>query len=344
LEKRNPMEIIIAEEKDQTIWDDLVKLSPCGTLFHTWKWLKIMERHNFIKNFSGTYHGQLYPLFVKMENKITGLIPIFLYKTPFLTMACSPAFGVENAYLGPILNDKLTLRSHRRQVIFYEFHNAMDNYLKNKLKVNYISIHSSPGLSDPRPYIWSDYTVVPDFTYFINLKAGRDSVWDGFSRTLKQDIKKVEKKGIHVEIGSKKDVEFIYELLKKRGRIPSNKEYILDIFDNFSHDNLIVFIAKYNNEPLSGVITICYKNKIGFWVGTPKFSYDGTNPNTLVYWETMKWAIDNGFENFEIIGASDLSYFMFKSKFNGELVPYYTTKWYSPRVKVVKSIQNLIKT
>jgi hypothetical protein len=338
------MEVKIATETDQNIWDDIVKSSAHGTLFHTWKWLKIMEKHNFSKNISGTYHGQLYPLIVKTGNEIIGLIPIFVYKTPFVKMACSPAFGVENACLGPILNNYLTLRSHRRQVLFYEFHKEVDNFLKNELHVNYISIHTSPGLSDPRPYIWSEYQVVPSFTYFINLKEGEKKVWDGFSRTLKQDINKVIKKGVHVEIGSRKDIEYIYELLEKTDRIHSNKEYILEIFDNFSLHNLNVFIAKQMNEPLSGVITVCYKNTIGFWVGTPKFSYEGTNPNTLVYWETINWAIDNGFENFEIIGASDFSYFMFKSKFNGELVPYYTMKWYSPWLKFVKSFQNLLKS
>lgn len=338
------MQIIIAGEKDQTMWDDLVKSSPDGTLFHTWKWLKIMEKHNFIKNFSGTYHGQLYPLFVRMKNEITGLIPIFLYKTPFVTMACSPAFGVENAYLGPILNYELTLRSHRRQVLFYNFHNAVDNYLKNELKVNYISIHSSPGLSDPRPYLWSDYTVMPSYTYFINLTGGRNGVWDGFSRSLKYDINKVKKNGIHVEIGSKEDVEYIYKLLEKRDRIHSNKEFLFDIFDNFSQQNIKVFIAKNHDEPLTGVIIICYKNKISCWVGAPRCMYNGLSPNDLVLWETMNWGIDNGFENFEIIGASNYSSFMFKSKFNGELVPCYITKWYSPWGKIVKSIQNLVKT
>lgn len=338
------MEIIVASEKDQNIWDELVNSSPNGTLFHTWKWLKIMEKHNFIQNISGTYYGQLYPLIAKMGNEIIGLIPVFIYTMPFIKMACSPPFAVENQCLGPVLNNYLKLRSHRRQVLFYEFHNEIDKYLKNEMNINYISIHSSPGESDPRPYIWSDYQVLPSFTYLIDLKQGSEKIWDGFSRTLKQDINKVKKKGIQIHTGSKKDVDYVYELLKKINRIPANKEYILEIFDNFAPNNLNIFIAKHENEPLSGVITICYKNKVSFWVGTPRFSYDGTTPNTLVYWETINWAIENGYETFEIIGASDLSNFMFKSKFNAELVPYYIMKWYSPWIKFGKTIQNLVKT
>jgi hypothetical protein len=337
------MDITLASDADQKVWDEIVKSSPQGTLFHTWKWLKIMEKHNFTKMASGIHKAQLYPIMVKMENDLIGLMPIFIYNTPFVKMACSPAFGVENAYLGPILNNFLTLRSHRKQVLFYQFHNEVDNYLKTKMNVNYVTIHSSPGLSDPRPYIWSDYQVLPQYTYFIDLKQGKKIIWDNFSRTLKQDINKVKKKGIYVEIGSKKYVENIFGLLKKRNRVFSNIDYILEIFDNFESTNLKVFVAKHENEFLSGVVTISYKNKVSLWIGTPRNSYNGTTPNTLIYWEAINWAIENGYEYFEIIGASDIKYFMFKSKFNAELIPYYILKWYSPWLKFGKTIQQLFK-
>jgi lipid II:glycine glycyltransferase (peptidoglycan interpeptide bridge formation enzyme) len=337
------MELITATEKDRELWDGIVKSSPHGTLFHTWKWLKIMEKHNFIKLISGNYRGQLYPIIVRSGDEIIGLIPIFVYKTPFIKMACSPPFSVENAYLGPILNNYQALRSHNRQVLFYEFHKVVDNYLKHEVGVNYISIHSSPNVSDPRPYVWTDYQVFPQFTYFIELKGGEKNVWDGFSRTLRQDINKVKKRGIRVEIGSKQDVEYIFDLLIKRDHIHANKEFLLEIFDNFAPKNLIVFIVKHENELLGGVITICYKNKVGLWVGMPRISYEGTTPNTLIFWEAINWAIENGFEIFEIIGASELSYFIFKSKFNGELVPYHIMKWYSPLWKFGKTVQQLLK-
>ena len=47
------MEITIASDADQPLWDDIVVNSSEGTLFHTWKWLKIMEKHNSKKSISG---------------------------------------------------------------------------------------------------------------------------------------------------------------------------------------------------------------------------------------------------------------------------------------------------
>ena len=43
------MELKIADETDQQNWDAIVERSPNGTLFHTWKWLKLLEKYSSLK-------------------------------------------------------------------------------------------------------------------------------------------------------------------------------------------------------------------------------------------------------------------------------------------------------
>ena len=64
------MEISIATEADRGQWDEIVASSAEGTLFHTWKWLKIMEKHNVKKQYSRIFKGKLYPLIVWEGNEI----------------------------------------------------------------------------------------------------------------------------------------------------------------------------------------------------------------------------------------------------------------------------------
>jgi hypothetical protein len=347
------MELKIAAETDQMLWDGIVQRSPNGTLFHTWKWLKLMEKYSSMENvgiksllFPNKTSAKLYPLILVEKDHPAGIFPLFFLNNPAVNFCYSPPHSNMGTtpYLGPLFPELDTIKEEKKQVLLVEVQKEVDRFIKKNLKSNYILLNTPPEFEDCRAFKWSGYTVEPRYTYYIDLKLGKKKIWDGLSRTLKQDINKVINKGIRVETGSKKEVEYIYELLKKRNRIDTDKEYILQIFDNFAQENLNVFIARHENELLSGGIIINYKKKVSFWVGTPRFSYEGTTPNTLIYWETINWAIEKGFDTFEIIGADDYSLFPFKRKFNGKIIPYYQMKWMSPSLNLVSSLYQCLKT
>jgi lipid II:glycine glycyltransferase (peptidoglycan interpeptide bridge formation enzyme) len=155
---------------------------------------------------------------------------------------------------------------------------------------------------------------------------------------VRNEVSKATKNGIVVEKGSKSDIELLFKLLDIRNRIHTDVTFLPDIFENFYPDNLNFFIAKKDGIPLTGAINILYKNKICGWVGLPKVSVDGINPNYLLVWECIRWACQNGLEIFENISANELSTFHFKNKFNSEIVPCYRVKWYSPVPHFLKSI------
>ncbi len=334
------MDVSIASDTDQQLWDDIVFSSDEGTFFHTWKWLKIMEKHNRKKIFFRQYQGILYPLIVREGDEIIGLMPVFFYNSPFLKIAASPPFSVENYYLGPVMKKNEAIRAHRKQHLIYEFQKAIDHFLKNTLKSNYISLHSSPGMNDPRSFIWSGYKVEPEFTNIIDISPGETIVWENFSQTARNIVHKLEKRGISTDTGSEEEVKLIYNLLQGRQRIHATPDFLLEIFKNFYPENLNFFIAKKGDIPLTGIITISYKDKVSVWMGSPKITVDGVSPNYILHWEGIRWACNNNYKFFEILGASDQTLFAFKSKFNGEIIPFYSMKWYSPLNRFIISIYN----
>jgi lipid II:glycine glycyltransferase (peptidoglycan interpeptide bridge formation enzyme) len=337
------MELKIASDNDEMEWNNIVEDSPNGTMFHTWKWLKLMEKHSSRKIAGIQTVANFYPVFIVEKNVPIGIFPLYFFKHPAFNSCYSPPQNMEVLYLGPLFSDLKTMKEEKKQIFFVDVQKEIDLFMKNKLKSNFILINTPPGFEDSRSFQWAGYTAIPRYTYYINLNDGKEKIWDNLSRTLKQDINKVKKKGIHVDIGSRNDVEFIYDFHKKRNRIRSNKEYLLDIFDHFAPKNLTVFVAKHGNEPLSGVITLCHKNKVYFWVGTPRVSYEGTTPNTYIYWEAINWAIENGYEIFEIMGADEFTLFPYKRKYNGKIVQFYQMKWVSPVFNVFSSIYYSLK-
>ena len=249
-----------------------------------------MEKFNRKVIFSRTYQGVLYPLLVREGDEPIGIFPIYLYNTPFLKMACSPPFSVENYYLGPVIKNDPQMKEHRRYMRFFEFQKVIDDFLKNTLSSGYISVHTSPGFSDPRPYIWSGYEVRPEFTNIINLLPGERTVWENFNQGVKKSVMKMEKSGVAIEDGTKGDLEVVYNLLNQRDRIHTSKEFLFEIYDIFSPENVRFIVVKKDGMTVTGLLAMVYKKNISIWTGSPRITLDGLSPNFILYWEFIKWA------------------------------------------------------
>lgn len=333
--------IKIANEVDSEKWNDLIYSSPHGTIFHTWKWLKIVEKQT---------DSILYPLMAYQGTNIIGIYPIFLKKKGFINLALSPPPKAYLLYLGPVIANYENLKQDKKESIFIKFQNEVDRYLFSQLNCKYVRIRSSPGLFDSRPFRWSGYNVEPLYTYRINLTNGSDHVWENFDRQLRVTINKTIREGVIVENGNKEDLEFIHSLLSRRyieqGLKPSDyKKFLLELYDEFYPTSIRIYIAKYKGEKVGGTISLCYKDIMYLWVGVPKTDLKGISPNDLIQWESIKWACENGFKYYEEMDAGDdprLRYF--KSKYNPELVIWYSAvKYSSLSYKIITNIREIIK-
>ena len=65
------IELQIAEENEREKWNMLVENSSHGTIFHTWEWLKIVEKHANMR---------LYPIIGMRGSNIIGIYPLFLHR------------------------------------------------------------------------------------------------------------------------------------------------------------------------------------------------------------------------------------------------------------------------
>jgi hypothetical protein len=337
------MELKIADESDQQNWDAVVERSSNATLFHTWKWLKLMEKYSTLQN-TGIRSGvTFFPLFLMERGCPVGVYPLFCFKKFFFNFTYSPPPHMGILYLGPIFPDIETMKEDKKQILLVDVQKEIDRFIKKDLKSTSIQIKTPPGFEDCRSFKWGGYNVEPEYTYHIDLNRGTDQIWKSFNRSLRYYIGKAKDAGITVAEGNKEDAFYLYDLLKNRRRINSPKEYIGDVFDHFFPAHIKVFIAMAGSERLSGIIITIHKDKVSFWVGAPKYLYKGLSPNELVLWESIRWASEQGYKIFEIVGADDYSLFPFKRKFNGKIIPYYQMKWFSPYFKAFSSLYYSLK-
>jgi hypothetical protein len=308
------MKLVVFDETKSQIWNRIISQSQNGTLFHTWEWLKIAEKHS---------ESQLLPLvfFDVDDDKAFGAIPLFLMKKMGLKMVFSPP-PISSITLGPVLLDK-DYRQHKFEIAYLEFQRQIDEYIKN-LHVNYTSILTSPGLVDMRPFLWSGYTVRPSYTYKIDLSLGEKALWSRLSSSLRPEINQTRKKGIQI-IKSHSDKKQISELvystltsryLKQSRRFALKKPYLDDLLEQFGDSGIRILSAQNNGKTLGAQLYCIYKNTVTLWAGFVRPESNDLEVNGLMLWEMITDSIKAGYRWLENMGANTPHLCSYKSKFD----------------------------
>jgi len=283
------IELKIAKEEDRELWDELVERSPHGTIFHTWKFLEIVEKHT---------KSRLYPIIGLRGTTPVGVYPLFLQKKLFTNVVLSPPSRALLLYLGPVFVDYDKLKQSKRESIFVQFQRKLNEFLELEIEYNYIRIRTSPGLIDSRAFMWTGYKIEPLYTYLLDTSRGAEYVWKNFNKQVRIDIKKTEREGVEVREGSKNDLEVIQRSIADRfieqGLKPKDyRQYLNEIYKNFYPENLRIFVGEYKGDTVGGLTLLCYKDKASLWVGIPKTDLRGKskfNPELSLWYSAEKYS------------------------------------------------------
>jgi len=313
-----------ADEQHRKEWDDVVESSSHGTLFHTWKWLNIVQRHT---------NSEFLPLVAYKGTQLIAIYPVFIQKKGIFKLAFSPPSQSYLLYLGPVIREYDTMKQDKKESLLVDLQEAVNTYLFSERDCKYIRIRSSPGIYDSRFFTWTGFSVEPQYTYRINLSGGIDAVWASFDRKLRVDINKAIREKVEVRQGDYEDLLAISELLSQRFREQGFKtneyrDYLTDLYNEFHPENFKIFIAYHNGQRAGGMISLCFKQIMYLWIGVPKSKIPGLSPNDLVQWEAIQWASENGYTFYEEMDGGDRRLRGFKAKYNPELVIWYTAVRY----------------
>lgn len=336
----------IADENDKQVWDNIVYSSPQGTIFHTWKWLGIVNKHT---------KGKFYPLICYNGSVPIGIYPLFHQNIFGISFVFSPPPATAIPYLGPVIANYNSYKHSKQVSIFKGFQGVVDDFISTELKSKYTMILLGPSI-DSRIFLWSGYSLDPLFDYYIDLTKGYDQVWHDFDKDARHHIKKVveiNKKvpnSVEVIEGTRNDLSILYEMLVKRyveqkRKITISKELLLNLFDEFYPENIKIFIVKYNGQPLNGIISITYNKTISFWIGAVKPEMNQIPSNEINHWKAIEWACQNDFSMYEEYGAGIERLARSKSKYNPKLKIRFKAVKYSSNAYAwgVKGYQSFIR-
>lgn len=316
------MGLEVFSENDSRLWDEAVDSSPFGTIYHSWKWLNLVEKH---------CNCQLYPLayFDARDRRPFGLIPLFLMKKFGIKMVFSPPPG-SAINLGPMIIDK-EYRQHKFELTYLDFQAAVDKFIRD-LGASYTYMLTSPDILDMRPFIWAKYQVTPYYTYKIDLSTGKDNIWKKLSSSLKLNIKNASRRGIKIiESQNTEDVRELHSSLKQRYaqqylNLPLKLEYLEDLFNEFKPSAIKLYLALFEGKVVGSQFCLQYKDTSISWCGGSRTQTNQIEANELLMWFTIEKAIQDGFKWFEIEGANTRHLCDAKSRYCPEISMYFKMK------------------
>jgi len=183
----------------------------------------------------------------------------------------------------------------------------------------------------------------PELTWQLNILGTEDEILKGMRKTTRYLVNQGTKKK-EVEIVKSKDekvVEIFNELyqatVNRQHFTPFSLNYLKNELLAFSPDNeVLVFLAKHNNEILASAIFIFWQGIAFYHQGASTLAYPKIPASYLLQWEAIKEAKSRGCKlyNFWGIAESDLKdkshpwwgLTLFKMGFGGEKKEYVTTQ------------------
>ena len=118
------IDLKIAAEDEAAVWDKIVDSSPHSTIFHTWKWLKITEKHS---------RSRLYPVMGYKGTTVIGIYPLFFQKMFGISCVFSPPPATAVPFLGPIIVGYDALKQNKKESVFLNFQKSIDEFIFSEL-------------------------------------------------------------------------------------------------------------------------------------------------------------------------------------------------------------------
>ncbi|KAB1189960.1 GNAT family N-acetyltransferase [Haloferax sp. MBLA0076] len=313
------------EQMNLDEWDDALPSSGVE-VFQTSAVLDAIDQH---------FDGEMRLLGAFKGQEPVALLPVFERKNPLGRVVVSPPPSMAIPYIGPILMPNSPKQSAYESVN-KEFAELVMDELGVRSNRAFVRILCSPSYLDPRPFEWSGFAIKPAFTYRIDQSTqSLDDVQSQLSRSLRREIRQTQDLDVTVSREGIDGAKLVYEDVVSRYDEQDEPfgmpwEFVETLVRNLD-DRCRVYVARDpDGEYLSGII-VPYSEETGyFWLGGARGVYEGLSVNNLLHWTILEdIATDEALDSvtkYDLVGANTERLCNYKSKFGGELVPYYTVE------------------
>ena len=127
--------ITILNSSREKEWDEVALSSSHSTLFHTVKWLRLVEEQS---------NAEFLPLMFYKGTQLVAIYPIFVKKQGPIKVALSPLSKTYMLYLGPVIADYDSLKQDKKESMYIQIQQETDKYIFDTKRCKFARIKSSP--------------------------------------------------------------------------------------------------------------------------------------------------------------------------------------------------------
>lgn len=280
-------------------WNDYVNRSDKSTIYHQIEWKDVFEK---------SFNHKPYYLVVKREGTVKGVLPLLLVS--------SRLFGKQLVSLplhcvtGACAEDDEAQRKLIEAAI----------EIAKREHVDYFELRSTS--KTPGPFITRENKA----SFVLNLADGQEKLWKGFKKQIRNRVRKAESSGLSVSFGRENLEEFYktYALHMKSLGLPmpglSFYRTVLNTFPKNSH----IAVVAYKGKTIGAKFFMSYKDIVYLIWGASLKQYSEYMPNYLLTWETIKYAINLGFQYCDFGRSTiDTGPYYFKESWGGQMKQLY---------------------
>jgi len=284
-------------------WDDFVLKNPAGKIYHLTSWHKVIEK---TFGHSTRYFG------FKRNDMLQTILPITFFKTKLFGR-----FGVSLPYVnygGPLLEgENLT----------QELFNGIFNYIK-KINLEFIELRLKEKTRTS--FLERSHKV----TFYLNLPESVDQLWNSLKAKLRSQIKRPIKEKMYTQRGGIELLNNFYTVFATNMRDLGTPVYAKNFFKNilttFPQNAFVVIVYSREHRPVAASFLIIYKKIMEIPWASSLRKYNRFSPNMLLYWESMRLAIETGCKVFDFGRCTPGGGpYRFKKQWGGQECPLF---WY----------------
>jgi FemAB-related protein (PEP-CTERM system-associated) len=160
-------------------------------------------------------------------------------------------------------------------------------------------------------------------TNFLYLQDSEDKQLNFFKSKLRSQIKKGYKNGLIGKYGGKELLDDFYHIYSSNmhalGSPVLGKYFFKNVFQNYKYGDAKIFCIYFNDKVIASSLVLSYLNFSEVcWASTLR-EYNKLSPNMVLYWEMIKYAVDNNKYVFSFgRGSKDGSTNKFKKQWGAE--------------------------
>lgn len=202
------------------------------------------------------------------------------------------------------------------------------------------------------PYEIRDFVKFSEFVFdkkvtsYLDLKNSEEEQLKSYDKRVRVQIKKGYSNGLQIQVGGVELLPVFYDIyirnMHRLGTPHPSINFFKTFMENYKNGLCKIFVATYESKPIGCSMTITYGKMAEMVWGSTIREYNHLKPNMFVYWEVMRYAIEQKMEILSF-GRSDAegNHISFKKQWGVKIYPIYFN--YSSQVSNVRDYQLIRK-